>query len=109
MKYSDGRQVSDESDETFSVVKGYSFFVWKPAFGYTSFSVWAKPPYSFYIRSSLCLLQGLALLGGLEIGVIVLFDRDKSYPGERVGEVTSHLDGDLQAANAVAYNQARFT
>ena len=49
VKYSDGRQVSDESDGTFSVVNGYSFFAWKPTFGYTSFKVGAKPPYSFHI------------------------------------------------------------
>jgi hypothetical protein len=49
VKYSDGRQVSDESDGTFRVVNGYSFFAWKPTFGYTSFKVGTKPPYSFHI------------------------------------------------------------
>jgi len=49
VKYSDGRQVSDESDGTFSVVNGYSFFAWKPTFGYTSFKMGTKPPYSFHI------------------------------------------------------------
>jgi hypothetical protein len=49
VRYTGGTEYSDTSDGNFTIVKGYSFFSWRPGFGFTSFRAWPKPPFSFRI------------------------------------------------------------